>query len=478
MKKTVAVLLFSSIVIFGADLKDAPSIESRVMPGNGSSGVVLSYYDALKKVKDSVVNISTQKKVEAGVLHGNPFDSPLFKNNPFFEQFFGGRFEELFPVPKDRVERSLGSGVIVSSDGYIITNNHVIDGAQTVLVTMPGSTKEYEAKIVGKDPRSDVAVIKIEAKNLNAAEFADSSVLREGDLVFAIGNPFGVGETITQGIISALNKSGVGINEYENFIQTDAPINPGNSGGALVDSRGALVGINTAIISRSGGNVGIGFAIPSNMAKSIAAQLIDTGKIERGYMGVTIQDINEDLKSFYNRDSGAIITSVVKESPADKAGLKRGDLVVAVDGKSIKDSNELKNFIGSLAPNKLAKLTIIRDGKEQVVGIKLAELENSLANNTVESGEYTYKGNSFANIDDMLRQKFQMPPSMKGVVVTALTPSKNQGSLQVGDIVLQVESKAIKNIDDLKNALSRYEKLPKKRFYINRRGVNLILALP
>lgn len=479
MNKTLGILFLSSALALAIELKDAPKVEGRTMTGGGSSTVVLSYHDAVKNIKDSVVNISTQKKVEANA-QANPFNNPLFKNNPFFEQFFGGRFEELFPVPKDRIERSLGSGVIVSQDGYIITNNHVIDGADTVMVSIPGVAKEYEAKVVGKDPRSDIAVIKIDAKNLSAVLFADSSNLKEGDLVFAIGNPFGVGESITQGIISALNKSGVGINEYENFIQTDAPINPGNSGGALVDSRGALVGINTAIISRSGGNVGIGFAIPSNMVKQIAAQLIEKGKIERGYVGVTIQDLNEDLKSFYNKDSGAIVTSIVKESPADKAGLKRGDLVVAVDGQNVKDSSELKNLIGSLAPGKTARLTIIRDGKEQTVNVKLAELEESVANETGVSQDgttFNYKGVSFANIDDALRQRFGMPQNINGVTVVETKESDPKG-IAVGDVVLQVESTPVKNIAELKSALDSYKDLQKKRVYIIRKGANLIVTLP
>lgn len=477
MNRALSILFLSSSLLLAIELKDAPKVESRTMPGGGSKTVVLSYYDAIKDVKDSVVNISTQKKVEVSAQR-NPFS--IFRNDPFFEQFFGRGFDELFPIPKDRIERSLGSGVIVSQDGYIITNNHVIDGADTIMVSIPKQTKEYEAKIIGKDPRSDIAVIKIDAKNLSAIQFADSSNLKEGDLVFAIGNPFGVGESITQGIVSALNKSGVGINEYENFIQTDAPINPGNSGGALVDSRGALVGINTAIISKSGGNVGIGFAIPSNMVKQIAIQLIQKGKIERGYIGVTIQDMNDDLKSFYNQESGAIVTSVVKDSPADRAGLKRGDLIVAVDGQNVKSSSELKNLIGSLTPDKIVKLTIIRDGKKRVVTVKLAELEESIASEAGISQDgrtFSYKGITFANIDDSIRQRFGIPQSVSGIAVVEIKNNETKG-VAPGDVVLQVESTPVRNIAELKKALDSYKHLQKKRVYIIRRGANLILTLP
>lgn len=242
-------------------VSEAPAIERRVAP-DVSSGVVYSYHDSIKEAKRGVVNISTQKKVKGA--SGIDPSHPLF-NDPFFKQFFGDMFGQV--IPKDRIERSLGSGVIISKDGYILTNNHVIDGADKVIVSLPDNSKEYEAKVVGKDPRSDLAVIKIEGKDFPFVIFGSSNDLRVGDVVFAIGNPFGVGETVTQGIVSALNKSGIGINDYENFIQTDASINPGNSGGALVDSRGALVGINTAILSRTGGNHGVGFAIPSDMAK-------------------------------------------------------------------------------------------------------------------------------------------------------------------------------------------------------------------
>ncbi|MFP4332746.1 MAG: Do family serine endopeptidase [Campylobacterales bacterium] len=476
MRKTLFVLLLASVSLFGLELQDYADVQKREMPKSLSDTTVLSYYDAIKDVKDLVVNISTERKVKAPQ---NPFQgNPLFKNNPFFEEFFGDAFRNM--IPQERVERSLGSGVIITSDGYIITNNHVIDTADSIIVSIPGKTKEYKAKVIGKDPRSDVAVIKIEASNLKNASFANSADLKEGDVVFAIGNPFGVGETITQGIISALNKSGVGINEYENFIQTDAPINPGNSGGALVDSRGAVVGINTAIISRSGGNVGIGFAIPSNMAKKIATALITEGKIERGYMGVSIQDMSEDLKEFYNKDSGAVIASVADDSPAQNAGLKRGDLVIAVDGKPVKNAAELKNAIGSLAPNDNTKITFIRDRKQMSVMVKLGEIDSDKDSEFIqgESGEYDYKGAKFSQIDENIRAKFRLPPNMNGVIVSGIESDSKIQSLNVGDIVIQVEDSRVETLAEFKSAIAKYKKLPKKRFYINRRGRNLIAVVP
>jgi serine protease Do len=230
-----------------------------------------------------------------------------------------------------------GSGVIISTNGYIVTNNHVVAGADEIKVGIAGDKKEYTAKLVGTDAKSDVAIIKIEAKNLNAVTFYNSDKVKVGDVVFALGNPFGVGETITQGIVSATGRSGIGIVEYEDFIQTDASINPGNSGGALINSAGHLIGINSAIISRTGGNVGIGLAIPSNMVTSIATQLIDTGKYTRAYLGVSISDVNEDMSSFYDNNYGGLIISIEENSPAAKAGLKRGDLIISINGKKSRE---------------------------------------------------------------------------------------------------------------------------------------------
>lgn len=235
-----------------------------------------------------------------------------------------------------RKSSSLGSGVIISKDGYIVTNNHVVEESDEIIVSLIDNSKEFKAKVVGLDPKTDLAVIKIDAKDLQAIVFADSSYLLEGDVVFAIGNPFGVGGSVTKGIVSALNKSGMGLNQYENFIQTDASINPGNSGGALVDSRGALVGINSAILSRSGGNNGIGFAIPSNMVETIAKTLIEDGRVDRGYMGVSIGDLTSDLKEVYTNKEGALVLGTEENGPAAKAGIVRGDLIIKIDDIHIK----------------------------------------------------------------------------------------------------------------------------------------------
>ena len=334
MKKIILISLAASISLFSATIDIAQMPKDSERKDATTSTIILSYNTAIKDAKKSVVNIATTKK--------NKQNDQLneLMQNPFFKEFFGNKMPEL--KQQERKSHSLGSGVIISSNGYIVTNNHVVEGADEIVVTLPDDEKEYKAKVIGEDPKTDLAVVKVEAKDLQVAKFGDSSNLLEGDLVFAIGNPFGVGETITQGIISALNKNNVGLNQYENFIQTDASINPGNSGGALVDSRGALIGINSAILSKTGGNNGIGFAIPSNMVQKIATSLVETGKIERGFMGVSISDLSNDLKELYENKQGSVILMIEKNSPAEKGGLHVSDLILEVDGVKIKNSNDLK----------------------------------------------------------------------------------------------------------------------------------------
>jgi serine protease Do len=461
-----AALLAASVGLFTVNasaitFKESNSQElKRKMPEG--EGVLLSYYDAVKDAKKSVVNIFTQKTVKQN-MQANPF-----MNDPFFREFFGKNFGN--GIPKDRVERSLGSGVIVSSDGYIVTNNHVIANSDTVMVFLADEKKEYKAKVVGADPKTDLAVIKIEAKNLPPIAFSDSSKVKEGDVVFAIGNPFGVGETITHGIVSALNKNGIGLNEYENFIQTDTPINPGNSGGALIDSRGGLVGINTAIISPTGQNNGIGFAIPANMAKNIAKTLIEKGKVERGFIGVSMRDLNAQSQKFYGKEKGAIVMDVVKNSPAQKAGLKRGDLIISINGKEVENSSELKNIVGSSEVGSEIKLGVIRDKKQINLSVKIEKAGSK----EIQNGEVELlDGLTLENINDVVRKKYDIPAKLKGALVTDI----KEGSLAskigvaVGDIIVQVDNKEVTSADEVK-ALGSIEG---KQLFINRRGVMLMI---
>lgn len=470
--------IFLGIVLTGAlslnafNIQDLPSVNKRISP-EMSLNAIYSFNDSVKDATKAVVNISTQKKVRNQLSN-----NPMF-NDPFFQQFFGDLYGQ---IPKDRIERALGSGVIVSPDGYIITNNHVIDGAEKITVTLPGSTKEYSASLVGADPDGDLAVVRIDKKDLPYLKFGDSSDLKVGDLVFAIGNPFGVGETVTQGIVSALNKNGMGINNYENFIQTDASINPGNSGGALIDSRGALIGINTAIISRTGGNHGIGFAIPSNMVKSVAKELVKSGKVERGYLGVGIQDVNNDLRSAYADKQGAVVISVEKDSPAKKAGIIVWDLITEVNGKKIKDSAELKNIIGSIAPKEKVTLKVLRDKKEQIVTLILGERENNSKKEAIvpkDNMQGQLNGLKVEALTPQIKQRYKIPSDINGVLVSSVdddSPAQVAG-FAPGDIISQIEDMGIKSTNDFTRALDKYKGKTKRILvYGNRGGIKTIVV--
>lgn len=471
MKKKCLISLALCATLLGAfDVQEMPKITERVAPELGADKIY-SFNQSIEGASKVVVNISTQKKIK-NQMSGHP----MF-NDPFFQQFFGDMYNQ---VPRERIERSLGSGVIISQDGYIITNNHVIDGADKVIVSLPGSPKEYKAKVIGTDSRTDLAVIKIEQNNLPFIKFADSSLVKVGDLVFAIGNPFGVGETITQGIVSALNKNGIGINDYENFIQTDASINPGNSGGALVDSRGALIGINTAIISRSGGNQGIGFAIPSEMVKKIAKQLIEDGSIRRGYLGVGIQDVNSELRDTYADKEGAVVISIENDSPAKKAGLMVWDLITKVNGKPIKNSAELRNLIGTLSPNEKITLTYIRDKQEKQVTITLAEQKDSKSKSQKsksQSPKAQISGVTVQEITSQMRQKNRLPNDINGVFISSIDDNSKayEAGLRIGDIIARIENIEIKDLASYHEALNKFKGKDKRILVYSQNGIKTVV---
>lgn len=311
-----------------------------------------SYRHAAKKAMPAVVNIFTSKAPSV-----NPHEK--FLDDPVFRHFFGDQFDDM-DTPS-QPENSLGSGVIVSAKGLILTNNHVIATADSIEVALSDGRK-LSAKVVGTDPDTDLALIKVDADNLPAITFASSDKLSVGDVVLAIGNPFGVGQTVTQGIVSALGRTHLGINIYENFIQTDASINPGNSGGALIDTEGNLVGINSAIYSRSGGSMGIGFAIPATLARQVTEQIVSQGNVTRGWIGIEAQDITPELAESFrlSRPQGALIAGVLRNSPADKAGLRAGDILLAIEGKPVVDSGTMLNLIAALKPSQRATIQIAR----------------------------------------------------------------------------------------------------------------------
>jgi len=332
-------------------------ITIREVAPDSAARPISSFADAASKSRPSVVNIFTSKEVRA---QRNPF-----MDDPVFRRFFGDRFNA-----DNRPQRvaNLGSGVIVSADGYILTNHHVIEAADEIQVALPDG-KTLPADIVGTDPETDVAVLKVKHAQLPAITFAKQDNLHVGDVVLAIGNPFGVGQTVTMGIVSALGRSHLGINTFENYIQTDAAINPGNSGGALVDGAGNLVGVNTAIFSRSGGNLGIGFAIPVSIVRQVMEQIIAHGAVTRGWVGIEVQEISPEIAESFGLKStdGALIAGVLRGGPADRAGIRPGDVLVAVNSKPVKDSVSLLNLIAALPPGKIAQLRLIRGQNEMQV---------------------------------------------------------------------------------------------------------------
>lgn len=460
MKKIVLILSLALSFLFAQSLeKDDARYLKRVAPSSQSE--ILSYHESIKKAKKAVVNIATKKNINNNALQNHPF----FKN-PFFEEFFGRNFGQM--MPNQRPARSLGSGIVISEDGYILTNSHVINEADEITVTFADDDTEYEAKIIGNDPKSDIAVIKIEKGKLDYLVFGDSSKLQEGDVVFAIGNPFGVGSSVTSGIVSALGKKSIGLNEYENYIQTDASINPGNSGGALVDSRGVLIGVNSAILSRGGGNDGIGFAIPSNMAFDIAQSLMEYGKVERGYMGVSITPFTKNVKELYESSFGVLVMDVSDGSSADEAGLQRGDLITQIDGKDVKSPSELKNLVGSKKPGDKIKVTYERNKKILKSTLVLKSYPTSSVGGDFEA----------TNLTNELRQKFKVPANVQGVVVIKVSDEtrNDEYGLRIGDVIIQVEDMLVTDMDSFEKAFDKYRGY-KKRVYVNRRGAIILLPL-
>jgi serine protease DegQ len=330
-------------------------------PSGVAQARATSYSDAVRKAVPAVVNIFTSKEIKS---QRHPFlDDPLFRH------FFGDRLEE-----EPQRAASLGSGVIVSSKGYILTNHHVVEAADEIEVALADG-KKLKARAVGSDPETDIAVLQVEGGPVPAITFGDADALRVGDVVLAIGNPFGVGQTVTMGIVSALGRSQLGINTFENFIQTDAAINPGNSGGALIDTSGNLVGINTAIYSRSGGSLGIGFAIPASSAKQIMEQIIATGSVTRGWIGVEAQEITPEIAESFRLSStnGVLIAGVLRGGPAEKAGLKPGDILIEIEGRPVKDPNSMLNLVAALVPGKPASIRFRRDNKDVEVQVAVGK---------------------------------------------------------------------------------------------------------
>ncbi len=410
----------------------------------------------VKKAKAAVVYIGVEKSVH---MQGgqNPYD---FFNDPFFERFFGPQFRHpRVPRQREFKQRGAGSGFIIAKDGYILTNNHVVADADKITVRL-NDEREFTAKVVGTDPQSDVALIKIDGKNLPVLPLGNSDKIQVGEWVIAIGNPFELYQTVTVGVVSAKGRNHMGISEYENYIQTDAAINPGNSGGPLLNIHGEAIGINSAIFSKSGGYMGIGFAIPINMAKNIEKQLLKSGKVTRGWLGVVIQDMNEDLAHSFNlkTDRGVLISDVSDNSPAAKAGLKQGDVVQAIDGKVVENVASLRNTIAMTAPGTKLVFKIIRDGKNYSIPVTIGEQPADFASmaKSVGASPLAKMGLTLQNLTPELAEQFGYQKG-QGVLIAGVDPDSPAGQvgLQAGQLIEEVDKVRVHNLKELKKVLRR-----------------------
>ena len=423
----------------------------------------MGFAPVVKSVMPTVVSIKSSKVVKTGLRSQNQGQmDPLFRQ--FFGDQFGGQFNVL-NMPDEQRSEGLGSGVIVSPEGYILTNNHVVDGATDVQVVL-SDRRELKARVIGTDPRTDIAVVKIEAGSLPAITIGDSDKVEIGDYALAVGNPFGVGQTVTMGIVSATRRGNLGIEDYEDFIQTDAPINPGNSGGALVNERGELIGINTAILARgSAGNQGIGFAVPVNLARNVMDQILENGKVTRARLGIYPQDVTPGIaRQFGVKDShGALVGEVESGSPAQKAGLKNGDIILEVNGSSVYDANQLRNMISSMQPDAKVSLKVWRDGSERTIPVELGELNPEQARNQGGRGgrgdnassDSALEGVSVENLTSQVARGLGLSAGAAGVVVTEVNPASAAASagLKRGDVIQEVNRRPVQNAAEFEAAV-------------------------
>ncbi len=444
-------------------------------------GIRTSYADLVERTAPAVVQITVSKKQEQAQRPTSLEE--LFKDSPL--QPPRGRQDQ-----EQRVVQGFGSGVIVKKDGTILTNHHVIEDAERITVTMIDN-KTYDAKIVGSDPPSDLAVIKIEAENLPFLELGNSDDVRIGDIVLAIGNPLGIGQSVTSGIISAKGRrTGISDGSFEDFLQTDAPINRGNSGGALINLKGELVGINSQILSPSGGSIGIGFSIPTNMAKSVMEQLIENGKVRRGLLGVTIQDITSDVAASLNlKDTNGVLVSDVRSgSAADKAGIKRGDVITAINDGEVSDGNTLRNKIAGTKPETEITLTIIRDGEKKELKATLDEFKSegvkpeiSTDKNKSEEGKTEKSGKlglSLQKLTPEIRQQLNVPSETKGLVVTDVDQngSAAEKGIQRGDVIMEINRQLVETTEDVQSAIEKSGNKP-ILLLISRRGQTTFISI-
>jgi len=462
-------------MVVGLVVVQAPDAFAGKKTPRSKEQVTLSYAPLVKKAAPAVVNIYTRK-----VVHARSRSlSPLF-NDPFFRRFFGDALRGAPGPAQKRVQNSLGSGVIVDGSGTVVTNHHVIDGADDVTVVL-ADRREFEAKIIGSDEQTDLAVLKIDTQGevLPSLKFRDSDDIEVGDLVLAIGNPFGVGQTVTSGIVSAIARTNVGISDLGSFIQTDASINPGNSGGALVTMDGRLVGINSAIYSKGGGSVGIGFAIPANMVRSVLNGLLGGGKIVRPWLGAEGQGMTQDIAASLGlkRPVGVLINGIYDNGPADKGGLKLGDVVLRVSGKPVDDGQAMRYRMATLPLGSMASFTVWRRGKEVALSVPVeAPPENPARDETVLKGNHPMAGARVANLNPALNSELGMSLMEKGVMIMAIQAGSPAQRLRfkAGDILLSINNDAITSVGGLKKSMKK--RAGQWRIALSRNGRTLNLA--
>lgn len=442
------------------------TIPSDNTPLQNRAGELNSYAPIIERVGSAIVTITTREAVRRSAR----IRSPLLED-PFFRRFFGIPDEDGSFGTRPPQREGLGSGVIVSSDGYIVTNNHVIEGADQISVTLADEQEEYPAKIIGRDPRTDLAIIKIEKTGLPTATFADSDLVKVGDIVLAIGNPFRLGRTVTKGIVSALGRdiplpTSTGGTLITDFIQTDASINPGNSGGALIDSQGRVVGINTAIFTPSGGNVGIGFAIPSNVVKNVAEQLVRTGTVSRGLLGIMLQPISADMAEALGLPArrGALVGTVNPGSAAEKAGIKEGDVIIEFNDTPVRDSRHLQQLVAAQRPGSEVRVKVLRDGRERTLRAKLDDMsiimDTAAQTGNVQGGVGRIAGMEVTTLDPQMARQLGLPRGTTGVTVVDIEDGSpaQQAGLQVGDVILVANGRAVRSPEDLMTIVRNAER--------------------
>ena len=450
-------------------------------PMTGTGVGAKNFVEIAKSVKPAVVNIAATRTGKSGEgSHSSPLD------DPFFRKFFGDEFHKRENPQREPKERGQGSGVIVESNGLIITNNHVVNKADEIRVFL-SDKREFKGKLIGTDAKTDIAIVKIEATGLPTIPWADSDQLEVGEYVLAVGSPFGLTQTVTMGIVSAVGRASMGIAEYEDFIQTDAAINPGNSGGALVNVRGELVGINTAIFSQSGGSMGIGFAVPSNLSRAVMDQLVRTGKVVRGWLGVAIQDLNPELATQFGiaDTKGVLVSDVMEDSPAKKAGVERADVIVEYDGKPMDSPTHLRNAVAQTPIGKKVAVKLLRDKKPKTIDVTIVEQPKSLGQpGEDESRESAAPTGILSDLDvrelnDELASRYGLKASERGVVVVGVKSGSTAEEMGVreGDIILEVNRKTVSSLKSYEQAASGFTKDQAVLLLLKRKGQTIYLTL-